>query len=170
MPSTGAGIATLNPIAQVPPGNINLVAPEGVIDAGEAGIRVSGNVNLAALQVINAANIQVQGTTSGLPVVSGPSIAALTSANNVAGASQQATAPAQSNASGQPSIIIVEVLGYGGGDSDASGPGEDQRRRAAPDQQGYNANSSLQVIGLGNLSDAQKRQLTESEQRELVGQ
>ncbi len=170
VPSTGAGIATLNPIAQVPPGNINLVAPEGVIDAGEAGIRVSGNVNLAALQVINAANIQVQGTTSGLPVVSGPSIAALTSANNVAGASQQATAPAQSNASGQPSIIIVEVLGYGGGDSDASGPGEDQRRRAAPDQQGYNANSSLQVIGLGNLSDAQKRQLTESEQRELVGQ
>jgi hypothetical protein len=27
------------------------VAPLGTIDAGEAGIRVSGNVNLAALQI-----------------------------------------------------------------------------------------------------------------------
>ncbi|MDT9151097.1 filamentous hemagglutinin family protein, partial [Escherichia coli] len=59
-PSSGAGIATLNPIPQVPPGNVNLIAPLGTIDAGEAGIRVSGNVNLAALHVVNAANIQVQ--------------------------------------------------------------------------------------------------------------
>ncbi|RTL62478.1 MAG: filamentous hemagglutinin, partial [Hyphomicrobiales bacterium] len=60
VPATGAGIATLNPIPEVPPGDINLIAPLGVIDAGEAGIRVSGNVNVAALQIVNAANIQVQ--------------------------------------------------------------------------------------------------------------
>ncbi len=56
-PSAGAGIATLDPIAGTAPGDVDLIAPEGIIDAGEAGIRVSGNVNLAALQVVNAANI-----------------------------------------------------------------------------------------------------------------
>ncbi|MGL1544395.1 filamentous hemagglutinin family protein, partial [Vibrio parahaemolyticus] len=47
VPTTGAGIATLNPIPEVRPGNVDLIAPLGTIDAGEAGIRVSGNVNLA---------------------------------------------------------------------------------------------------------------------------
>jgi hypothetical protein len=60
VPSTGAGIATLAPIAEVPAGDVDLLAPLGTIDAGEAGIRVSGNVNLAALKVMNAANIQVR--------------------------------------------------------------------------------------------------------------
>src|ERR1700689_4127484 len=92
-------------------GNIGLIAPLGTIDAGEAGIRVSGNVNLAALQVINAANIQVQGTTTGIPVVSGPPVAALTTASNTAAATQQMT-PAAPNNNDRPSIIIVEVLGY----------------------------------------------------------
>ncbi|SHI25192.1 Filamentous haemagglutinin family outer membrane protein [Pollutimonas bauzanensis] len=43
--TTGAGIATLAPIADVPPGNMDLIAPEGTVDAGEAGIRVSGQAN-----------------------------------------------------------------------------------------------------------------------------
>jgi hypothetical protein len=34
-PSTGAGIATLNPIPEVPPGDIDLIAPLGTIDAGK---------------------------------------------------------------------------------------------------------------------------------------
>ncbi|RZI38915.1 hypothetical protein EGT07_31700, partial [Herbaspirillum sp. HC18] len=37
-PSTGAGIATLNPIPEVKAGDIDLIAPLGTIDAGEAGI------------------------------------------------------------------------------------------------------------------------------------
>ena len=60
VPSAGAGIATLDPIPGTPPGDIDLIAPLGTIDAGEAGIRHSGNVNLAALQVLNAANITGQ--------------------------------------------------------------------------------------------------------------
>jgi hypothetical protein len=59
VPSKGAGIAVLAPIPSVSAGNINLVAPLGTIDAGEAGIRSSGNVNLAALQIVNAANIHI---------------------------------------------------------------------------------------------------------------
>ncbi|MGY3610386.1 MULTISPECIES: filamentous haemagglutinin family protein [unclassified Bradyrhizobium] len=52
VPSSGAGITALKAIPEAPPGDIDLIAPLGIIDAGEAGIRVSGNVNL-----INAANI-----------------------------------------------------------------------------------------------------------------
>jgi hypothetical protein len=54
---------------RVPPGDGNLVAPLGFVDAGDAGIPVSGNLNIAAVQVINVGNIQVQGTATGLPTV-----------------------------------------------------------------------------------------------------
>src|SRR5262249_46377909 len=58
----GAGIATLQSIPGAPAGNISLIAPRGTVDAGAAGIRVSGNLVVAALHVLNADNIQVQGT------------------------------------------------------------------------------------------------------------
>ena len=64
-PAAGAGIATLNPIPEVPRGDVDLIAPLGTIDPGEAGVRSSGNVNVAALHVVNAANIQAQGNSSG---------------------------------------------------------------------------------------------------------
>jgi filamentous hemagglutinin len=51
-PQTGAGIATLIGVPGVPPGNVDLFGPHGTIDAGEAGIRVSGNFTVAALQIV----------------------------------------------------------------------------------------------------------------------
>src|SRR5262249_29178781 len=57
VPSNGAGIGTLQPIPEVPKGDVDLIAPLGTVDVGEAGIRVSGNFNVAALHVTNAANI-----------------------------------------------------------------------------------------------------------------
>jgi hypothetical protein len=122
VPSSGAGIGTLRPIPGVPPGDVNLVAPNGTIDLGEAGVRASGNANLAARVIINAANITVAGKVTGLPTVVAPNVAAVTAANNVVGATtnvanefaRQQVAP--SPTPGSPSVIIVEVLGYGGGD------------------------------------------------------
>ncbi len=168
VPSTGAGIATLNPIPQVPPGDVNLCA-EGIIDAGEAGIRVSGNVNLAAIQIVNAANIQVQGAATGLPVVSGPPVAALTSANNTAAAAQQ-VAPAAPANNDRPSIIMVEVLGYGGGPSENQQPQDqqqDEKPRKSENDQNYDRNSAVQVVGYGGLTNREARNLSEEERQKL---
>ncbi len=118
VPSTGAGIATLNPIPEVTPGDVDLIAPLGTIDAGEAGIRVSGNVNVAALQVVNAANIQVQGKSAGVPVMASVNIGAQTSASAATSSATQAAgevvrrqqAAARQN---QASLISVQVLGFG---------------------------------------------------------
>ncbi len=126
VPSSGAGIGTLAPIPDVPAGNLDLVAPEGTIDAGEAGIRASGNANLAARVIVNAANISVAGKTTGVPTIVSPNVAAITAASNAVGSStnvaqevaKQQTAANQEQAA--QSVIIVEVLGYGGGDSGSS--------------------------------------------------
>ena len=145
---------------------VDLGAPRGAVDAGEAGIRVSGNVNLAALQVVNAANIQVQGTSTGVPTVQGPPVAALTAASNTAAASQQAAAPPPKG-NDQPSIIIVEVMGYGGGDGAAPDPARDEQKRRPQDQHSYNQNSVLQLVGNGALSETQRQALTAEERASL---
>ncbi|MGY3529681.1 filamentous hemagglutinin family protein [Bradyrhizobium sp. USDA 4452] len=165
-PASGAGIATLAPIPGTPPSDVDLIAPLGTIDAGEAGIRVSGNVNLAALQVVNAANIQVQGTSTGIPTVQGPPVAALTAASNTTAASQQAAAPPPKN-NDQPSIVIVEVLGYGGGDGAAPDPAKEEQKRRTQEQHSYNQNSLLQLVGNGSLSETQRQALTVEERASL---
>jgi len=165
---TGAGIATLQTIPDSPPGSVSLIAPRGTVDAGPAGIRVSGDLVIAALQVLNANNIQVQGTIAGVPTVQGPPVGALTTASNATAATQQAAAPAQSN-NDRPSIIIVEVLGYGGGNgNDATPDSEEDKRRKARDRQSYDPTGSVQYVGVGALTDDQKRKLTLSEQSRLV--
>lgn len=163
VPSSGAGIATLNPIAEVSAGDVDLIAPLGTIDAGEAGIRVSGNVNLAALQIVNAANIQVQGTSSGIPTVQAPSISAALSTSNATAATQQTTTPTQGG-NAQPSVIIVEVLGYGGGD-DGEQPA---RKRERDDKQTYNEAAPVRIVGYGPISSSDTKDLTAEEKRALV--
>ena len=168
VPSTGAGIATLNPIAEVAPGDIDLIAPLGTIDAGEAGIRVSGNVNIAALTVVNAANISVQGKATGVPVVSAVNTGAITSASSAASSATQAAedvarqqqAAARQN---QASVFTVQVLSFG---NEQLAPSRDGASRApAP---GYNQNSPVQVLGAGALDEQAKQQLTEEERGQLT--
>jgi hypothetical protein len=118
IPTSGAGIATLAPIPGTPAGDVDLIAPLGVIDAGEAGIRVSGNVNLAALTVVNVENVQVGGKSSGLPTIAAPNIGVLSSAGNAAAAAAAAGEQASNVASAtgnQPtqSVITVEFIGFG---------------------------------------------------------
>ncbi|MCW1884952.1 filamentous hemagglutinin family protein [Luteolibacter flavescens] len=132
--ATGGGIGVLATVAGVEPGDVDLIAPAGIIDAGDAGIRVSGNINLAAVTVVNAGNISAGGNTAGAPAApSAPSISATTNAsNNAAAASQGAEAkPADRTEETpveeveSPSVITVEVLGYGGGSGDEEEDEED---------------------------------------------
>ncbi|WP_339799515.1 filamentous haemagglutinin family protein [uncultured Marinobacter sp.] len=161
VPSTGAGIATLAPIPEVPPGDIDLIAPLGVIDAGEAGIRVSGSINVAALQVVNAENIQVQGDSTGLPAVAAVNVGALTSASNAASSAVQAAEQVGRRYQQQPSIINVEILGYGEERLEMGGGA-----RAVP--AGYDRNGSVQVLGAGSLSDESRRRLTDEERGRMT--
>ncbi|RTT05878.1 filamentous hemagglutinin family protein [Pseudomonas aeruginosa] len=166
VPSTGAGIATLNPIPEVTPGDIDLIAPLGTIDAGEAGIRVSGNVNVAALQVVNAANIQTQGQSSGIPLVASVNTGALTSASAAASSATQAAEDVsrqQQAAARQrmPSVITVQVLGFG---NERLEPSRDGASRSP----GYNPNSAVQVLGAGALGEQARSQLTDEERGNLI--
>jgi len=150
--ATGGGIGVLQEVAGVPPADVDLIAPSGTINAGDAGIRVSGNLNLAALVVLNATNISVGGTSTGVPTIAAPNISGLTNASNtVAASSNAAQQLAQNNApqpqADVPSIISVEVLGYGGGDDSD----EERRRKNQQQEQQQHSTSAEQAFRVSEI-------------------
>jgi len=138
---TGAGIGVLD--AQQgnggERGTAYLVAPRGEVNAGDAGIRVLGNIFIAAQVVVGVENISVSGSSAGVPKVELPSLGALTSASQVAtqataGTEAARAAAAEVNkkiAEDLPSIITVEAVGYETTKgSDTPEPSDDAGRRA----------------------------------------
>ena len=139
--ATGGGIGVLNTVAGIAPGNVDLIAPRGSIDAGDAGIRVSGNLNISAPVVLNASNISTGGSAAGTPAA--PAAPAAPAIGNTVASTPPPTAAASSEIAKKaaapvaaspepakellPSDISVKVLGYGGGDG--SSEDEEERRK-----------------------------------------
>jgi len=114
----------LGPLSAPPAGSIYLTAPGGTIDAGEAGIRSGGNIVVVAATVRNSDSISAQGSSQGVPKVEAGSAAsslATTSAGTgnaskaaeEAAAASAARAPAATAPVAKPTILSVEVLGFG---------------------------------------------------------
>lgn len=158
---TGAGIATLQSIPGAPKGTVNLIAPRGTVDAGDAGIR-AGNLNVAALRVVNADNIQVTGKATGIPLVQAVNTGALTAASSAASAaSQVAQDIAKNNASGVAPrrwTISVQVEGFGDNGAD----GGSKRRRS--EQVGYDSSNSVSLLGFGAAAGATQKALLSKEE------
>ncbi|PTR08034.1 filamentous hemagglutinin family protein [Nitrosospira sp. Nsp5] len=123
---SGSGIGQLLTGAGTTVGSVDLLAPRGIVDAGDAGIRVAGNLNVAAVQVVGADNIRVGGVATGTPVSDSGVLAGAAAAGSSVGASVTRTVDdfgrgaASTNNSGlsntrqlMPSFIRVEVLGLG---------------------------------------------------------
>jgi hypothetical protein len=130
--ATGGGIGVLESVAGVPPGDVDLIAPAGSIDAGDAGIRSSRNITLSAVRILNTDNILSPGTVTGLPapLVVTVNIAGLAAASQAAGA--LVTMPVllvppppvlvPELEQDLPSVITVEVEGFD------DGPGSEEER------------------------------------------
>jgi filamentous hemagglutinin len=111
---TGSGIQTLATSAGVSPGNVDLFAPNGVVNANDAGI-VAGNLTIAATAVLGASNIKVSGISIGVPVEAGGLGASLAGVSAVgSSASQAATESVQenSNRNANTSPIADATLGW----------------------------------------------------------
>jgi filamentous hemagglutinin len=120
----GSGIQALATTPGTSPGNVDLFAPQGVVNANDAGI-VAGNLTIGATAVLGRDNITVSGVAVGLPpdtsglgaslASSSSAAASATSAAETLGASgannaEKAAAPLSENAL---SWLDVFVTGLG---------------------------------------------------------
>jgi hypothetical protein len=119
---SGAGIGTIRSTPDAPSASTVLLAPRGIVNAGDAGLRSSGNLDIVALIVLNALNIASQGAVSGVPEVNAVNLGALESAASSGGQAARiaedsvaatSNRGAQTAARSVPSLITVEVLGFG---------------------------------------------------------
>lgn len=111
----GAGIGAFKVTPSDPESTIRLIAPVGTVDAGDAGVRASGNVFVAAARVANADSFSAGGSISGVPALTtsvappAPASAAAAVTANAFNAGNGIGDNAQ-----RQSRVFVDVLGYVG--------------------------------------------------------
>ncbi len=130
----GSGIRGILTSEDIEPGDVDLIAPTGVVNAGDAGIGAAGNLNIAAPQVVGLDNIQVGGVAAGVPTDTGAA-AGLTGvsslSSSVASAAESATAAGV--AGDQNASLADQALGwlevFIEGFGDGTDEDDDERRR-----------------------------------------
>ena len=107
----------------VQPGDVDLIAPKGTVNAGDAGIRSAGNLFIAAQTVVGADNIQVGGISVGVPVAdTGALSAGVAGASSVGNSASKVAEDATKQIADQAapnqdtfkqSFLTVEFIGFG---------------------------------------------------------
>ena len=97
---SGSGIGTIQTEPDQAAGNVDIYAPSGFIDAGDAGIRAAGNASFGAVGFLNASNVQVGGTSVGVPPAVSGLGAALAGASGAGSASSAASTSGASSGNG----------------------------------------------------------------------
>lgn len=109
---SGSGIAALDSQSR-----LNLFAPRGEINAGEAGIRAGGNITIDAPTIVGANDIQIAG---GGNLVPPPTVGNAATSVGSLGQSATAAGPSQSESSRGASTpkrrLLLDFLGFGSDD------------------------------------------------------
>jgi filamentous hemagglutinin family protein len=108
---SGAGIGTFKRTPDDPASDVLLIAPVGEVDAGDAGVRASGNVVVAAARVANADNFKAAGNLTGVPSAGVTRVAVTPAGANEALSQLRAATRAAQPPVDRRSIITVDVLG-----------------------------------------------------------
>ena len=122
--AAGSGIRTIQTTPEVPPGNVDLDAPVGTVNAGDAGIGAAGNINIAAAHVIGIDNINFGGTATGVPsdlsslgaTLSGVSSVAAGTTNSSTNMAQEAAAAKETAPLAQTALSWLDVFVIGLGE------------------------------------------------------
>ncbi|MBL8200202.1 MAG: filamentous hemagglutinin family protein [Chromatiales bacterium] len=131
----GSGIRGILTSEDIEPGDVDLIAPTGVVNAGDAGIGAAGNLNIAAPQVVGLDNIQVGGISAGVPTDSGAAagLTGISSLSSSVANAAEAAAVGDSEGDANASLadqalgwLEVFIDGFGDGDEDEK---EERRRR-----------------------------------------
>ena len=127
--ASGSGIGALQTDVNVAAGDVELYAPTGTVNAGDAGIRAQ-NVTIAAARVLGADNITATGSVTGAPAAAASSAPAAVAPSTAAtqkndGQSADATAANRGVAQG---MLTVEVLDSGDG-TDAIPDDSDEEKK-----------------------------------------
>jgi filamentous hemagglutinin family protein len=113
--ATGSGIRTIQTEPTTPPGDVDLIAPVGTVNAGDAGIGAAGNINIAARSVLGVSNISFGGSATGVPAqVSSVSASLSGAANAASGTTNTATSSVSSEAaeSAQTTPLAQNALSW----------------------------------------------------------
>jgi len=143
---SGSGIGVLLARAVINRGDTYLIAPNGEVNAGDAGVRASGNLFIDANRVVGADNIVAVGVSIGVPTAVDTSGLSVSGIGNIGDAGKAAGDVTDSIAKNSedaeklaqdmknslvgfnPSFITVDVLGFG---AEATEEEDEEKRRRA---------------------------------------